>query len=290
MARSIWIETGRVVVRRAAWVPVAAVLVLAGVMAGGVATGAGAASVPTSARAEAAMDRVEPALRADVAAAQLRWGAPVFVRVLKAEGVLEVWLETSPGGSFTLFRTYSVCAWSGDLGPKTAEGDHQAPEGFYIVPPSAMNPHSRFHLSFNLGYPNAYERARGWTGSALMVHGDCVSVGCYAMGKRWLPIGADRNDPINEIWTLMTAALTAGQPFVRVHTFPFRMTPQAVSGRTDHPTDHPITITPGPGSGPIWPRAISGSRIMAARRMSRFRAGGIGSRRTMAAPEAPGAR
>jgi murein L,D-transpeptidase YafK len=98
-----------------------------------------------------------------------------------------------------------------------------------------MNPHSRFFLSFNLGYPNAVERARGWTGSALMVHGDCVSVGCYAMGKRFLPIGADRNDPIAEIWTLMAAAYRAGQPAVRVHALPFRLTDGALAARADHP-------------------------------------------------------
>ncbi|MQX36282.1 2-dehydro-3-deoxyphosphooctonate aldolase [Roseospira navarrensis] len=193
------------------------------------------AQVPTSARAAQAMARVTPDLKADVAAADLPWGAPVFLRVFKHERVLEAWLETAPGGPFTLFRTWPVCAVSGDLGPKTAEGDGQAPEGFYFVPPGRMNPHSRFHLSFNLGYPNAFEQARGWTGSALMVHGDCVSIGCFAMGKRLLPIGADRNDPINEIWTLMTAAFEHGQPFVRVHALPFRLTPEALAARADHP-------------------------------------------------------
>jgi murein L,D-transpeptidase YafK len=159
----------------------------------------------------------------------------VFLRVFKHERVLEAWMEQAPGGAFVLFRTWEVCALSGGLGPKTAEGDRQAPEGFYFVPPDRMNPHSRFHLSFNLGYPNAYERARGWTGSALMVHGDCASIGCYAMGKRFLPIGADRNDPINQIWTLMAAAFDHGQPFVRVHAFPFRMTSDALAARADHP-------------------------------------------------------
>jgi len=193
------------------------------------------AQVPSSDRARAAMARVGDALRADVAAAGLTWGAPMFIRIFKDDSTLEVWLDPASGGPFTLFRSYPICAWSGDLGPKTAEGDHQAPEGFYFVPPGAMNPHSRFHLSFNLGYPNAYERARGWTGSALMVHGDCASIGCYAMGKRWLPVGADRNDPINEIWTLMAAAFSAGQPFVRVHAFPFRLTEEALAARADHP-------------------------------------------------------
>ncbi|KAA5605702.1 2-dehydro-3-deoxyphosphooctonate aldolase [Roseospira marina] len=196
---------------------------------------AAASTIPTSDRASAAMARVESGLRADVEAAGLRWGAPVFLRVFKRERRLEAWLETTPGGPFTLFRSWPVCARSGDLGPKTAEGDGQAPEGFYFVPPGRMNPHSRFHLSFNLGYPNAYERARGWTGSALMVHGDCASVGCYAMGKRLLPVGADHNDPINEIWTLMVAAFAAGQPFVRVHALPFALTPDALAADADHP-------------------------------------------------------
>jgi murein L,D-transpeptidase YafK len=44
-----------------------------------------------------------------------------------------------------------------------------------------MNPASTFHLSFNLGYPNQYERDLGRTGDFLMVHGDCVSIGWYAM-------------------------------------------------------------------------------------------------------------
>jgi len=190
---------------------------------------------PTSDRAQAAMERVTLALRADVEAAGLTWGAPLFLRVFKHERTVEAWLEQASGGPFVLFRAWPICAMSGALGPKTAEGDRQAPEGFYFVPPDRMNPHSRFHLSFNLGYPNAYERAQGWTGSALMIHGDCVSVGCYAMGKRFLPIGADRNDPINEIWTLMVAAFQGGQPFVRVHAFPFRMTPEALAARAGHP-------------------------------------------------------
>jgi murein L,D-transpeptidase YafK len=193
------------------------------------------AQAPQSERSRAAMARVIPSLKGAVEEAGLTWGAAVFLRVFKEESRLEAWLETAPGGPFALFRAYDICAWSGDLGPKTQEGDRQAPEGFYAVGPGQMNPHSRFHLSFNLGYPNAYERARGWTGSALMVHGDCVSVGCYAMGKRFIPLGADRNDPINELWTLMTAAFDHGQPFVRVHAFPFVMTREALARHVGHP-------------------------------------------------------
>jgi len=57
----------------------------------------------------------------------------------------------------------------------------QAPEGFYQVTSEQLNPNSRHHLSFNLGFPNAFDRVHGRTGSYLMVHGGCSSIGCYAM-------------------------------------------------------------------------------------------------------------
>jgi murein L,D-transpeptidase YafK len=170
--------------------------------------------VPSTARSRAAIQRVAPRLERDLAAKELRLGSPVFVRIFKKEHELEVWLEN--GERFERFRTYPICAWSGRLGPKRKTGDRQSPEGFYFVTPERMNPASRFHLSFNLGYPNAYDRHHGRTGSALMVHGNCVSIGCYAMTDR----------RIEEIYALADAALRAGQPYFRVHVFPFRMTPR----------------------------------------------------------------
>ena len=144
---------------------------------------------------------------------QLQFGAPVFIRIFKESDELELWMAGSKG-RFKLFRTYEICRWSGGLGPKLKEGDRQSPEGFYEVGPNRMNSRSRFHLAFNLGFPNEYDRTRGRTGSYLMVHGSCVSVGCYAM----------TDDRIEEIYTLADAALKAGQPSFRVHCFPFRMT------------------------------------------------------------------
>ena len=142
----------------------------------------------------------------------LRWGAPVFIRIFKEEKELELWVDN--GKVFKHFKTWPICKYSGALGPKLKEGDGQAPEGFYFVPRSRMNPRSRFHLSFNLGYPNTYDRAHKRTGSALMVHGNCVSIGCYAM----------TDAGIEEIYSLCDAALMNGQRFFRVHAFPFRMT------------------------------------------------------------------
>ncbi|MBN8482476.1 MAG: murein L,D-transpeptidase, partial [Xanthomonadales bacterium] len=162
-------------------------------------------------RAAAAAARVRPALEQALAGAGLHLGAPVFVRIFKEEGELELWLEGADG-RHVLFRTWPICTWSGTLGPKLREGDGQAPEGFYRVGAAQMNPRSRFHLSFDLGYPNAYDRAHGRSGSFLMVHGACVSIGCYAMGDA----------AIEEIYTLVAAAQLGGQRAFDVHAFPFR--------------------------------------------------------------------
>lgn len=168
--------------------------------------------IPSSARSREVIRRVSPVLKQALAKQHLKLGDPIFIRIFKAERELEVWVKS--GETFTLFRTYPICTFSGGPGPKTRQGDRQAPEGFYFVRPSQMNPASRFHLAFNLGYPNAYDRAHGYTGSLLMVHGNCVSIGCYAMTDKY----------IEEIYTLADAALRHGQPFFRVHAFPFRMT------------------------------------------------------------------
>jgi murein L,D-transpeptidase YafK len=157
---------------------------------------------------------VRPALVGDLTAAGLHFGDPVFIRAFKNEGELELFVRSRATGKFDLFRTYQIAGQSGVPGPKLAEGDGQVPEGFYFVPPSAMNPNSQYHLSFNLGYPNEYDRAHQRTGSAIMIHGDHVSIGCLAM----------TDEKIEEIYTLCAAAHHGGQAYFRVHLFPFRMT------------------------------------------------------------------
>ncbi len=164
-----------------------------------------------------------PTLQDRLEARGFRFGAPAFIRIFKKEEILEVWLQKD-SGEYALFLDYPICIYSGELGPKTREGDKQSPEGFYTVGREAMNPNSQYHLSFNLGYPNAYDRAHGYSGSMLMVHGKCVSIGCYAMGDR----------QIEEIYTLVGSALQRGQPFVRVHAFPFRMTDANLAAYSEH--------------------------------------------------------
>lgn len=143
----------------------------------------------------------------------LRTEQPVFIRVFKEESELEVWKQRDDG-LFHHFRTYPICTWSGELGPKINEGDKQSPEGFYSVPRHQMNPNSQFHLSFNLGFPNAFDRSHGRTGSALMVHGKCKSAGCYAITDTW----------VEEVYALSREAFIGGQINIDVHVFPFRMT------------------------------------------------------------------
>lgn len=170
------------------------------------------ADVPSSSRSAAAIERTESNLRRDLELIDLELGTPIFIQITKIPGELTVFARTKRG-NFKPFRTYPICAYSGGLGPKKKQGDHKSPEGFYKIKPSQMNPSSSFHLSFNLGYPNALDRSKGYTGDFLMVHGSCVSIGCYAM-----------TDPvIEEIWTLMTAAFEAGQSEIDVHIFPYRM-------------------------------------------------------------------
>lgn len=163
-------------------------------------------------RAQSAEARVKPALERDLRKLGLRFGAAVFMRIFKREKELELWVEGNQH-RFVLFRTYPICTYSGGLGPKQREGDNQAPEGFYRVAAGQLNPQSTYHLSFNLGYPNAYDRAHSRTGNFLMVHGSCVSIGCYAMG----------DEGIEEIYSLAAAALSSGQAAFDVHAFPFRL-------------------------------------------------------------------
>ena len=150
--------------------------------------------------------------------------APIFVRIFKESSELEVWKQTR-AGTYALLTTYSICKWSGALGPKKVEGDRQAPEGFYTVTPAQMNPNSSYYLSFNIGYPNAYDRSLGRTGSNLMVHGACSSAGCYSM----------TDDNAGEIFALARDAFRGGQRNFQIQALPFRMTPENMARHRNDP-------------------------------------------------------
>jgi murein L,D-transpeptidase YafK len=178
-------------------------------------------------RVDRAQARVAKSLAPQLKQVDAKLGNAVFLRIFKQPAQLELWIAANDASKpFQLLKSYPICAFSGALGPKQREGDLQAPEGIYFVGKSQLNPASRFHLSFNLGYPNAYEQNKGYTGSALMVHGNCVSIGCYAM-----------TDPmIEEIyWALHAYFLKLPAAKVQVQAFPFALTPENLAANAKHP-------------------------------------------------------
>ncbi|MGY0399363.1 MAG: L,D-transpeptidase family protein [Ostreibacterium sp.] len=141
-------------------------------------------------------------------------GDNVLIRTFKKESQLELWMRPHGQTHYVLFKTYPICYYSGDLGPKRQTGDHMTPEGYYAITQNHLNPNSHFHLSMNIGFPNDYDRQLGRTGSLLMIHGACDSIGCFAMG----------NNQIEEIYYLVEKALENRQNRVPVHAFPFHLT------------------------------------------------------------------
>lgn len=137
--------------------------------------------------------------------------AELLLRAFKQERQVEVWASSAKGGRMARVATYAVCAMSGDVGPKRAEGDRQVPEGFYNV--KYFWPASSFHISANVGYPNALDRARGGArpGGDIMIHGGCASIGCIAI----------TDERIEELYVMSSPVLDRGER-VHVHIFPGR--------------------------------------------------------------------
>ncbi len=156
---------------------------------------------------------LSPQMLASIEQKGMAKDSPILLRLFKEESELEVWKQTREG-RFELLKSYPICRWSGELGPKIREGDRQAPEGFYSITPELMNPKSNYYLAFNLGFPNEFDRALGRTGAFLMVHGDCSSRGCYAM----------TDEQIQEIFALGREAFDGGQLAFQVQAYPFHMT------------------------------------------------------------------
>ena len=178
-------------------------------------------SVMPNGRAQAPLSE---RLVSDISSKNMDKNSPILVRLFKEESELEVW-KKNRDGEFALLKTYPICKWSGDLGPKKKEGDRQAPEGFYTITPGQMNPASNYFLAFNTGYPNAYDRSWGYTGSELMVHGDCSSRGCYAM----------TDEQIQEIYALGRESFFGGQRAFQMQAFPFRMTALNMARHRNNP-------------------------------------------------------
>ncbi len=139
--------------------------------------------------------------------------APIYMRIFKSEGVLELWHKT--GNQYQLYKSYKICKWSGRLGPKQMEGDKQSPEGFYTLTSGQLGWYtSKWRESFNVGFPNNFDIAQKRTGTNILIHGGCSSVGCYAM----------TNKAMHEIYNFIATKVENGQQSIPLHIFPFRMT------------------------------------------------------------------
>ncbi len=156
----------------------------------------------------------EDTLQKEFAAKGLQWPAKyIYIRSFKYDSQLEVWVKNNAKDKYKLFKTYKVCMQSGTMGPKRLQGDYQVPEGFYYI--NEFNPHSNYHLSLRLNYPNASDRILSDSlrpGNAIYIHGSCVSIGC-------IPV---TDDEIEEIYLLASYAKAAGEDFIPVHVFPVR--------------------------------------------------------------------
>jgi murein L,D-transpeptidase YafK len=171
-------------------------------------------NLPDSKLAKDVRVKVWPKLQSELTDKGLNINSAVYLRIFKDESLLEFWIKS--GLRYQLFKSYEICYFSGGLGTKTRSGDGKSPEGFYTIEPGQLNPASNYYLAINIGYPNKLEKLKGYTGDAIMIHGHCASIGCYAM----------TNPGIEEIYTLVYKAFESGQQKIRLDIFPFRMDDQ----------------------------------------------------------------
>lgn len=170
------------------------------------------------ARVARAFDNRESELKQQFESKKLSWPVKsIYLRSFKYNSNLEVWVKQKPTDTFTLFKTYRICALAGTMGPKRMEGDYQVPEGIYYI--NEFNANSTYHLSLGLNYPNPSDKILSDSlrpGSEIFIHGSCVTVGC-------IPI----TDPqIEELYVLASHARASGQEFIPVHIFPARFKEQ----------------------------------------------------------------
>ena len=141
-------------------------------------------------------------------------GSPVYIQIFKEERTLDLYAKM--GNEFRLVNSFQICNFSGGLGPKRREGDFKSPEGFYSVDARHLKPDSKYYRAINIGFPNDYDKSQGYSGAYLMIHGECKSIGCYAMTNTYM----------DEIYRYVEAAFAYGQSRIDISIYPFRMTDQ----------------------------------------------------------------
>lgn len=198
--------------KRFSWVCTILLLVL--LCCNGVLLGQNTAGPKLFLKSPDAAAKMEDSLKRQFEKLNLTWPAQaMYLRSFKYDRQLEVWVKADAKSPYKLFKTYKVCQQSGGMGPKRVEGDYQVPEGFYYI--NEFNPNSNYHLSLGLNYPNASDKILSdpnRPGSAIYIHGDCVSTGC-------IPI---TDGPIEELYFLASLVRNQGQEFIPVHVFPVK--------------------------------------------------------------------
>lgn len=179
-------------------------------------------------RVKAAYAEKWEGLKAELKKKDIKENFELFLRVFKEEKVVEVWLKSLGEKEFKLFKTYAICASSGELGPKRQQGDGQVPEGFYNV--AVFNPYSSYHLSLGINYPNASDKiiGKGNLGGDIMIHGSCVTIGCMPLTDTY----------IKEVYVLAVEARNNGQQTIPVHIFPTRMNANGMSFLAEKSAKH----------------------------------------------------
>ena len=109
-----------------------------------------------------------------------------------------------------ILRTYRVSLGRGYGNAKQREGDHETPEGNYII--DARNAHSRFHKALHVSYPNAQDRVHAAklgvaTGGDIMIHGIENGLGWIGTLQRQMDWTdgciALTDDEMDEVWKLL---------------------------------------------------------------------------------------
>jgi murein L,D-transpeptidase YafK len=126
------------------------------------------------------------------------------ILVLKAERTMQLVAGKD------IIKTYKIALGTQPVGAKQKQGDRKTPEGNYVI--NGKNPHSQFHRSLRISYPNAADRERAKKqkidpGGDIMIHGIGEKFGwLWAMHRQtdwtWGCI-AVTNEEIEEIWKLV---------------------------------------------------------------------------------------
>lgn len=108
----------------------------------------------------------------------------VFFRVFKYEKELEIWIKNVGDTRFQLFKTFLLCATSGDLGPKKYNKDGQIPEGFYEL--TTLMPKDKYkYLAIKLNFPNQADKANEKESltANVFLNGTCETVADIVIDK-----------------------------------------------------------------------------------------------------------